>query len=158
MKNVSLKSYHLEFQIVSSRSFLLQWLLLITIFCFFFFQNKAKFFLKKKKKKKNKAKLVWKQRCKFKASFFSFFFSGTFSHFCGKLYQYSQFGQIVTYTIYNFLKIQSWCNSRSSLSCHKFSSFFITRRYTGTNRLRRHISDTDIFTFLTGVSCNPESV
>ena len=144
MKNVSLKSFLLEFQIVSSRSCLLQSLLLITIFCFFFFQNKAK--------------LVWKQRCKFKASFFSFFFSGTFSHFCGKLYQYSQFGQIVTYTIYNFLKIQSWCNSRSSLSCHKFSSFFITRRYTGTNRLRRHISDTDIFTFLTGVSCNPESV
>ena len=130
------------------------YLLLYSVFSFF--RIKPSSF--SKKKKKNKAKLVWKQRCKFKASFFSFFFSGTFSHFCGKLYQYSQFGQIVTYTIYNFLKIQSWCNSRSSLSCHKFSSFFITRRYTGTNRLRRHISDTDIFTFLTGVSCNPESV
>ena len=132
------------------------YLLLYSVFSFF--RIKPSSFSKKKKKKNNRAKLLWKQRCKFKASFFSFFFSGTFSHFCGKLYQYSQFGQIVTYTIYNFLKIQSWCNSRSSLSCHKFSSFFITRRYTGTNRLRRHISDTDIFTFLTGVSCNPESV
>ena len=102
MKNVSLKSYHLEFQFVSSRScllqWLLQWLLLITMFCFFIFQYKAK--------------LVRKQRCKFKASFFFFFFgSETFSHFCGKLFHYTQFGQIVPYTIYNFLKIQSWCNS-----------------------------------------------
>ena len=60
MKNVSLKSYHLEFQFVSSRScllqWLLQWLLLITMFCFLIFQYKAK--------------LVRKQRCKFKASFF----------------------------------------------------------------------------------------
>ena len=83
------------------------YLLLYSVFSFF--RIKPSSF--SKKKKKNKAKLVWKQRCKFKASFFSFFFSGTFSHFCGKLYQYSQFGQIVTYTIYNFLKIQSWCNS-----------------------------------------------
>lgn len=77
---------------------------------------------------RKKAKLVRKQRCKFKAFFF-FLGSETFSHFCGELFQYTQFGQIVPYRIYNFLKIQSWCNIMSSLSCHKFSSFFLARRY-----------------------------